>query len=486
MGANKRPTLFLRSGTLARLARADDGPRIETMDEAGTYGYLARIADWVKVTEDAVTNVSPVRDVARDMLAYPNSKLPSLEAVVSAPVFDHEGALVMARGYHVGARLWYEPEGLTLAAVPDRPSEADVVEARTLLLDDLLVDFPFAAESDRAHALGALILPFARRMIAGCTPIHLVEAPTPGSGKGLLGDLVSLVFIGRICEPTTFTADEDEARKKITSILMKAQPVILLDNIRNGLESAQLASALTAETWSDRILGQTRMIDLPNRATWIVTANNPHLSLEIARRCVRIRLDAKTDRPWARIGFKHSPLRDWARANRSRLVHALLILIRAWIAGGRPSGGRSLGSFESWANIVGGILGVAHVQGFLGNTEQLYEAADVEGQEWREFVTAWWEKHGEVWVSATELLTLAVERDLLGATIGDKSSRSQKIRLGKALSAARDRHFGEWRVVAGRNTDGNSAKYRLIKGGTLTTVAAEQSVPAQGQLELRA
>jgi hypothetical protein len=38
------------------------------------------------------------------------------------------------------------------------------------------------------------------------------------------------------------------------------------------------------------------MIDLPNRATWIVTANNPHLSLEIARRCVRIRLDAKTVR----------------------------------------------------------------------------------------------------------------------------------------------------------------------------------------------
>jgi hypothetical protein len=60
--------------------------------------------------------------------------------------------------------------------------------------------------------------------------------------------------------------------------------VIPLDNIRPGLDSSQLASALTAETWSDRILGQTRMIDLPNRATWIVTANNPHLSLEIARR----------------------------------------------------------------------------------------------------------------------------------------------------------------------------------------------------------
>ncbi|WP_437605153.1 hypothetical protein WMF20_28730 [Sorangium sp. So ce834] len=177
--------------------------------------------------------------------------------------------------------------------------------------------------------------------------------------------------VGKTCEPTTLTQDEDEARKKITSILAKAQPVILLDNIRTGLDSSQLASALTAETWSDRILGQTRMIDLPNRATWIVTANNPHLSLEIARRCVRVRLDAKTDRPWARTGFKHSPLREWTKTNRVRLVRAVLVLVRAWLAAGRPPGKRTLGSFESWAAVVGGILEHAEIPGFLHDTEEL-------------------------------------------------------------------------------------------------------------------
>lgn len=464
--ANRKPQLFVRAGALVRLARGDDGPRIELMDEAGTYGYLARIADWVKVTEDAVLDVSPVKDVARDMLVYPHPELPPLEAVVSTPVFDRDGELVSAPGYHAGARLWYHrQEGFHVAPVPLQPTADDVAAARALLLDDLLVDFPFAAESDRAHALGALVLPFVRRMVAGCTPIHLVEAPTPGSGKGLLGDLVSIITVGRTCEPTTLTQDEDEARKKITSILAKAQPVILLDNIRTGLDSAQLASALTAETWSDRVLGQTRMIDLPNRATWIVTANNPHLSLEIARRCVRIRLDAKTDRPWARTGFKHSPLRDWAKANRPGLVHALLVLVRAWLAAGRPPGKRVLGSFESWASVVGGILEHAGIPGFLHDTEQLYEAADAEGQEWREFVAAWWDKHRDHWVTASDLLELALARDLLGATIGDRTQRSQKIRLGKALSAARDRHFGSWRVLAGRNTDGNAAKYRLVQVG---------------------
>jgi hypothetical protein len=459
----KRPQLFVRSGGLVRLVHGEDGPRIEAMDEASVYGYLARIADWVKVTEDATLNVSPVKDVARDMLAYPHPELPMLEAVVSTPVFDRQGALVSLPGYHVGARLWYfKQPGFEAPQVPSRPSPQELDAARTLLLDDLFVDFPFAAESDRAHALAALVLPFVRRMVAGCTPIHLIEAPTPGSGKGLLGDLVSIVTVGKTCEPTTLTQDEDEARKKITSILAKAQPVILLDNIRTGLDSSQLASALTAETWSDRILGQTRMIDLPNRATWIVTANNPHLSLEIARRCVRVRLDAKTDRPWTRTGFKHSPLRDWAKANRVRLVRAVLVLVRAWLAAGRPPGKRTLGSFESWATVVGGILEHAGVPGFLHDTEELYEAADAEGQEWRDLVHAWWDKFGPRWVSAGELLDLALERDLLGSIVRDKTQRAQKIRLGKALSSARDRHFDHFRLIAGRNSNAKTAQYRLI------------------------
>jgi hypothetical protein len=477
--ANRRPQLFVRSGALVRLAGGDDGPRIELMDEPGTYGYLARIADWVKVTEDAVLDVSPMKDVARDMLVYPHAELPALEAVVSTPVFDRDGALVSTPGYHAGARLWYHRQhGLEIGTVPEQPSPDDVAAARALLLDDLLVDFPFAADSDRAHALGALTLPFVRRMVAGCTPIHLVEAPTPGSGKGLLGDLVSIITVGRTCEPTTLTQDEDEARKKITSILAKAQPVILLDNIKNGLDSAQLASALTAETWSDRVLGQTRMIDLPNRATWIVTANNPHLSLEIARRCVRVRLDAKTDRPWARTGFKHAPLRDWARASRAHLVHALLVLVRAWLAAGRPPGKRVLGSFESWAAVVGGILDQGGVPGFLHDTEQLYEAADAEGQEWRELVCSWWEKFGPRWVSAGELLDLALERDLLGSIVRDKSQRAQKIRLGKALSSARDRHFANYRLLAGRNSNAKTAQYRLID----TSAGDGENTPHDEQL----
>jgi hypothetical protein len=480
--ANRHPQLFLRAGALARLARGDDGPYIELMNEAGAYGYLARIADWVKITEDAVLDVSPVRDVARDMLVYPHPELPHLEAVASAPVFDRDGTLVSTPGYHPSARLWYRHDGLQIGAIPERPTPDEVAAARSLLIDDLLVDFPFTADSDRAHALAALLLPFVRRMVAGCTPIHLLEAPTPGSGKGLLADLVSILILGRTCDPTTLSRDEDETRKKITSVLLKAQPVILLDNIKDGVDSAQLASALTSERWSDRILGQSRMIDLPNRATWIVTGNNLHLSLEIARRSVRVRIDAKVDQPWKRTGFKHDPLRDWVRTHRAELVRALATLVRAWLAAGQPTGARVLGSFESWARVVGGILEHAGIPGFLQDTDQLYEAADADGQEWREFASAWWTKFGPRWVTASDLLALALERDLLGSIVRDKAQRAQKIRLGKALSTMRDRHLASYRVLVGRNSNAKTAQYRLID----TTDGDAANAPPGEQLTLDA
>ena len=74
----------------------------------------------------------------------------------------------------------------------------------------------------------------------------------------------------------------------------------------------------------------------------------------------------------------------------------------------------------------------------------------------------WWEVHGDGWVSAGDLHLLADESELLGFVIGDKSDRSQKIRLGKALGAMRDRAFGDYKIAPGIDGHTKAAKYRLI------------------------
>ena len=465
-GANARqPSLFRRSGRLVSLLFAGSVPQMEFIDDTVMYGILAKAADWVKRTDDGDDNVMPPHDVARVMVASTDSRLPPLEAVVTAPVYDQDKRLASTPGYHPNAALWYhELAGFQMPPVPATPSGDDVERAKAIILGELLVDFTFVSHADRAHAVAGLLLPFVRRLIPGPTPIHLFEAPMVGAGKTLLAEVIYLVATGESADPTTLGRDDEETRKKITSVLSLGRAVVLIDNVRDGIDSANLAAALTAETWQDRLLGQNKMVRFPNRAVWLVTANNPNLTIEIARRSIRIRIEPVDERPWERKGedFRHWPLKPWVVEHRGELVWAILVLIQAWIAGGSPAGPRTLGSFEQWANVIGGILEEVGIDGFLGNSEELYEAADIVGQEWREFVQAWWDEHGATPVAAKRLLELAQQHDMLSLTLGSKSERSQAIRLGKALASNRNRRFGHYRIEAAQVSH-NQRLWRLVE-----------------------
>jgi len=232
---------------------------------------------------------------------------------------------------------------------------------------------------------------------------------------------------------------------------------------RRQLASPSLASMITSANWSDRLLYTNEKVSLPNRAVWLMTGNNPKVSMELARRCIRIRIDPKVDRPYLRDGFKHDPFMPWVKENRMALARAVLVLVRAWLTAGRPRSSRRLGSFEQWTDVIGGILETAGIPGFLGNLHELYETADVEGETWREFVRVWWETHGEAPKKVSELNDLCEERELLLSVRGDKSLRSQQTRLGKALMNKRDRVFSGVRIVRlGSKGKENCIHYALV------------------------
>ena len=466
LAANNPPQLFQRTKALVLLQKnPPDAPGIIPVTPVIMFDHLCSIAHWVRRTPDMETPVNPPRELPSVMVQLPHPTLPHLEDIVTTPTFDRAGNLIQTRGYHPAARLWlhYSPD-FTLPEIPSHPSETQIADARALLLDNLFVDFPFTAQSSRAHAVAALLLPFVRRMIDGPTPIHLVESPSPGTGKSLLAKIISLIVLGRIVPAASFDLEEQAIAKKIAAILLGAPQVVLIDNIntRTGLKSSSLAAALTSEPYSERILYQAGMTELPNHALWLITANNPSLSLEIARRCVNIRIDSRTDRPWKRKTFKHTPLDKWVEKNRQALVGAIITIVRGWVSAGMQPADESFGSFDSWARTIGGILKFAEIPGFLGDLESLYEEADQEGGEWREFTAAWWDRFGSKYATAVDLLNLAIEKGLLAATIGDKSPQSQKIRIGRALSAMRDRQFGDYRITIRRDSKTKNQTYGLV------------------------
>jgi hypothetical protein len=467
---NNPPTLFRYGALPSRIERDDDGaPILRPMTNDRMRHRLARAANWFKVDRKGnEIPAAPPMAVVRDVLATPDPDLPILTRIVEAPIFAADGSLCAAPGYSSKSKTFFAPApGFMLPSVSIRPTRAEIADARDLLMIDLIGDFPFVSEADKAHALAAAFGPFVRDMIEGPAPLHDFEAPSPGTGKTLLVDLLTHPALGRSIAAMTEGRDEDEWRKRLFAKLRTAPAVLLLDNIKRRFDSGAVSSAITAyPLWEDRILGVSEIARVPVRTIWIMTANNPALSSEIARRTIRIRLDAKIDRPWLRQEFRHADIRAWAWQNRARLVWAVLTLVQSWIAAGRPEGSRTLGMFERWAKVIGGILDVSGIPGFLGNLADFYEQSDAEGSTLRGFAAAWWATHRTNAVTVAALLPLAIEA---GLDLGEKGEQSQKIRLGKLLtSTMRDRVFNvtqqqehRLRVEAG-GTDHRATLWRLV------------------------
>lgn len=458
---NKPPRVFLYGGQPYRLATGEDGAAI--IEEVGApslaceFVRAIQFGRWGKDRETKTSiwrDGSPRNDMLKAALAWPDKPLPRLKAIVRHPTFTRDRELLDRSGYHAGSGLLVDlPDGLALPQIPEDPGFSDIYRARDLLTDELLPDFPFLEAADRAHAVALAVLPFVRELVPGPTPLHLVEAPSPGTGKSLLAQVLLTLATGREPAVISEVKDDDEIRKRLTAILLAAPEVVLLDNLSRPLAYPSLAAALTAARWTDRRLGVSAMVaDLPIRQVWVATGNNVVLSGEIARRTVRIRLDSKVDRPELREGWRH-PLPGWAVAHRADLIAAILVLVRGWLAAGCPAWtGKPIGSFEAWCATMGGILEVAGVDGFLANYRAAADAADVEGQALRAFVASWWERHRAAEVGVADLLPIALEID--GFPLGRSSTdRGQKISLGKRLQSIRDRVFG-------------------MEGGTFTVVHA--------------
>jgi putative DNA primase/helicase len=385
-----------------------------------------------------LTACRPPKEIIENMLAQPDIFLPVLERIVEAPVFAPDGTIETSPGYHAGSRTYYAGRGLKLRQVRNVPTVSEEDEALGLLTE-LLQDFPFVSEADRLTAIAAMLGPFVRSMIDGPTPLHLIEAPTPGTGKGLLADVISIPATGRLAATITEARGEEEWRKRITAVLRNGRPVTLIDNLQGRLDSAALSAAITSPLWTDRLLGASELVAYPVTTIWLATGNNPALSREIARRTIRCRMDAGVERPESRTGFRHE-LPEWAYEHRAELVWALLTLTRSWMAAGRrPWSGISLGSLESWCRTVGGILENVGLTEFLGNLEAFRAEADEETIAWRSFVESWWDKHGDTEVPLSDLFDLARERlPLRGDTL-----RAQETNLGLDLRAQRDRRYGD-------------------------------------------
>ena len=432
------------------------------------YVVLGGVARWINVRDGEngpeQSDVYPPLAIAQyinNQTEWPD--LPALENIVNIPVFGRGGVFHDQVGYNPKTRMYFTG-GVTLGDTT--PTPENIQNAKRLLIENLLVDFPFKDDASHAHAIAYALLPFVRQMINGPTPMHLVESPTPGTGKGKLVNACAYIALGRDVENMTEVEDDAEWRKALTTFFMSGQTHLCIDNINHGLDSGVLAVALTQPTWKDRMLGSNAGVNVKIASVFAATGNNVPISEEIARRCVLVRLDANMERPWERQDWVHKDLMGWVRSNRDDLVTACCTIVRAWLDAGQPHyTKRTKGSYEAWSNVMGGILETVGITGFLDNENEMFNKTMNSNELMADFIKAWWDKFHEgvrnidFSVSSGDLFKLASFSDddaqnaaggwenLLGDMLGTGRQRSRQTRLGIMLNDMTDKVIGDYKIT---------------------------------------
>ncbi|MFI6160369.1 hypothetical protein ACIA59_10515 [Micromonospora haikouensis] len=407
-----------------------------------TYGCFR----WTKKgDEDIPTQALFPRSAARTALDVPDMlpNLRTLRGVIHTPVVRADGSLVEAPGYDPATGLLHLPEpGLVVPRVPDKPTDSDIRDAVKLLLE--MVDgFPFVSPHFRANYLGALLTPLLRMLTPPPYKLHAIEAHQPGSGKTLLANLARHIHGGVF--RAELPEDDAELRKQITAILsITTGPVVILDNVSGALKSSTLAGLLTTDLWDDRPLGSTSWTRSTNDRIWTVTGNNISIGGDLPRRTIRTVIDPGRPNPELRVGFAIENLETWVKERRGELLHALLTLVRAWVAAGKPlPAEQASDSYARWVRTVDGILTVAGIDGQFDHASTQVEVG-TDDDEWALFLAAVYKAYKDrIWtakallgdVDTGSLLTPAlIPADALPDELAAKAAKNPKGPTGIAKS----------------------------------------------------
>jgi hypothetical protein len=374
--------------------------------------------------------------------------LPPLRGMIGAPVLRPDGTLLQTPGYDPATGL-YLANTVNLPTVPERPTAGQVSAAREFLLHQFLRDFPWRTPADRANYVALMATPILRPFTYCLSPFAVVDATMPASGKTILTACLGMLCGQRVL---TWTDNEDELRKAITTVLADPAGVIVFDNLPEGsvIDSAVLARLVTERTWTDRRLGSNAAASYPNDRLWLATGNNLRTGADMASRTVWVRLDPDMPHPEARTGFSIPNLDSWILdpGNQARVLWYLLVLVLDWTAAGaRPSPHvPAMRQFSRWAQHLGGFLehhGIGH---FLANAA---DAADLDDDaaEWRAFLLRWHTLHADRQLTAHELRRTA-EPDSYGNDPWDglfPTTGSGHLPTVKSLGRRLTGQIGRWR-----------------------------------------
>jgi hypothetical protein len=415
--------IYQQNGKLVRVVRLDrpSEGRAVTRDAGAVVlhpanatwltGEFMAAAKWTRRTKKGASPIPLPRSVADTYGEMVDEwRVPPLLGTVETPTLYRRGdgfGLLQTPGYDPASGLYYDPGNVVFPPIPVRPTKREAVAAleRFLLL---LASFPFVPDDvtdewepardegvrpsrARSVAISAWLTGLIRRSMESA-PLHAIDAVSPGTGKGYLVRVLSTILTGRRAAAMPWIRSEEEQRKRILSVLMEGDPIVLLDNATTSIGGAPLNIMLSEPIFKDRVLGKSASASALTNCLVFATGNNLEFEADTTRRVVRCRMDARHERPQDRE-FASDPLAD-AKHDRAALVGGGLTILLAYLAAGRPARGqvKHVGSYEDWTLVREAIVWLD--QPDPADTMKEITADDPVANEVRAVMDAWFDAYG--------------------------------------------------------------------------------------------
>ena len=262
----------------------------------------------------------------------PYYHLAPLAGVARQPYFrEEDGILVREPGYDSISRRFgvFDPRQFEISE-----TTREAAMSALGVLQDLIAEFHYKTETDRAASLSGIFTAVVRPTLAHAPAYHMMAAIL-GSGKTHLcevtGSFAGPAGNSKVSYPTT----SEEATKAMLSLLLTNPAVIEFDDMDGDwIPHGVIKRMLTAEHIRDRILGVSKTATVSTRTLFLGSGNNVGPIRDLLRRVITIHLDPRCATP-ALITYKNRPL-EMLRKNRGAYVAAVLTIILAWREAGSP------------------------------------------------------------------------------------------------------------------------------------------------------
>jgi hypothetical protein len=335
---------------------------IAKMSEVEAAEMIERHVEFLAETDDG--DYRPVHlgaPFVKHFMRRTDRALPPVTGVSSLPIVLSNGDLLSGRGLDRRSGIVFRvPPNLWLPATEDCDTEA-ISKAMQFLCDEWLCDV--ATDYEGKCVIIACALTIIERMALPERPAFFIVAGQRGGGKTTTLHLISTAVLGTRAAAAAWSPNDEERRKALFAYLSAGLPFLVWDNIPLGaaIGCPSIEKALTAETYTDRVLGVSEFREAPAYTVMAFTGNNITARGDLASRALSARITVDRPDPENRK-FKHADPIAWTEQHRADILSALFTILLGNPRVKSPKQNTPAETrFKVWWHLVG--AGIEHAAG---------------------------------------------------------------------------------------------------------------------------